>query len=188
MEINKLVGDEFSKNFFLEHFAYGARMSRCESQACRCCQRSMAVARLRSLRAVLDAQPGADVGTYQLRMAEGNATDLLSESVLKPLNAKLGQNCLSLAGATGNAVQVALPAPAMPMPPRVVGPPASSGFARGSGRTRQAGSTAHDLKPVRGWGCSVLHRELQHRLRRSPPIGPGPGGLAAQHQFPRGAG
>ena len=108
MEIGKLVGDEFSKNFFLEHFAYGAqnvalRITGLPDAA----SGQWLLRELRSLRAVLDAQPGADVGAYQLRMAEGNATDLLSESVLKPLNAKLGQNCLSLAGATGNAVQVA---------------------------------------------------------------------------------
>ncbi len=108
MEIGKLVGDEFSKNFFLEHFAYGAqnvalRITGLPDAA----SGQWLLRELRSLRAVLDAQPDAEAGTYQLRMAEGNAADLLNDSVLKPLNAKLGQNCLSLAGATGNAVQVA---------------------------------------------------------------------------------
>jgi len=108
MEIGKLVGDEFSKNFFLEHFAYGAQNVSLQITGLPDAASGQWLLReLRSLRAVLDAQPGADTGAYLLRMADGNATDLLNDSVIKPLNAKLGQNCLGLAGAAGNAVQMA---------------------------------------------------------------------------------
>jgi hypothetical protein len=63
---------------------------------------------LRSLRQVLDAQPLAESGRYQLRLAPGNPSDLVEAAVLKPLNAKLQQACFLLAGATGSAVSVHL--------------------------------------------------------------------------------
>lgn len=106
-EIGRLVGDEFSKNFFLEHFAYGAqdvslRISGLPDAA----SSQWLLRELRSLRAVIDAEPGPEAGTYQLRLADGNATELLHGAVLGPLNTKLGQSCLTLAGASAAAVQV----------------------------------------------------------------------------------
>jgi hypothetical protein len=63
---------------------------------------------LRGIRQVLDAQPLAEPGRYQLRLAEGNASDIIEKAVLTPLNAKLGQSCFLLAGASGTAVNVNL--------------------------------------------------------------------------------
>ena len=48
----------------------------------------------------------ADSGRFQLQLPEGSATDIIQEAVLKPLNAKLGQNCFALAGASGAEVNV----------------------------------------------------------------------------------
>jgi serine/threonine-protein kinase len=62
---------------------------------------------LRGLRAVLDAQLAADSGRYQLVLAEGSAaTDIVQDRILKPLNAKLGQTCFALAGASGALINV----------------------------------------------------------------------------------
>jgi serine/threonine-protein kinase len=47
---------------------------------------------------------GADMGKFQLQLAEGSASDILQEAVFKPLNAKLGQNCFALAGSNGAEV------------------------------------------------------------------------------------
>jgi serine/threonine-protein kinase len=106
-EIGKLVGDEFSKNFFLEHFNFSAQKVKLnvaglpDKQSARLLLRE-----LRGFRQVLDAQLTSDGGQYQLQMAEGSASDLINEGVLKPLNTKLGQACFALAGANGSDVNV----------------------------------------------------------------------------------
>ena len=148
-----------SPKLFLEHFAYGAQNVALNHRSARCRQWPVVAARAAFAARGTDAQPDAEAGAYQLRMAEGNAADLLNDSV-PPLNAKLGQNCLSLALPPAMRCRWPLPAPAMPMPPRW-GLPAASWFA-GSGRTGQAGAAAHNPKPVRGVGRPVPHREVQH--------------------------
>ncbi len=106
-EIGKLVGDEFSKNFFLEHFNFNAQKVNLtvdglpDNQSARLLLRE-----LRGFRQVLDAQLTSEGGKYQLQLAEGNASDLVNDGVLKPLNAKLGQSCFALAGSTGADVNV----------------------------------------------------------------------------------
>ena len=106
-EIGKLVGDEFSKNFFLEHFNFNAQKVNLtvdglpDNQSARLLLREF-----RGFRQVLDAQLTSEGGKYQLQLAEGNASDLVNDGVLKPLNAKLGQSCFALAGSTGADVNV----------------------------------------------------------------------------------
>lgn len=106
-EIGKLVGDEFSKNFFLEHFNFSAQKVNLNIAGLPDATAAKLVLReLRGFRQVLDAQPVGDAGRYQLQLAEGNASDLILDGVLKPLNAKLGQNCFALAGSSGADVNV----------------------------------------------------------------------------------
>jgi serine/threonine-protein kinase len=113
VDIGRLVGEEFSKNFFLQHFSApeqkvslnvaglpGGPMGVHTAQ--------QLLRELRGIRQVLDAQPLADPGSYQLRLAEGNPSDIIAQAVLEPLNAKLGQTCFLLAGASGGAVNVNL--------------------------------------------------------------------------------
>ena len=111
--IGRLVGEEFSKNFFLQHFSFGEQKvslnvnglpaGAAGSQTARLLLRE-----LRGIRQVLDAQPIGDNGRYQLRLPEGSAADIIQDAVLKPLNAKLGQACFALAGATTTEVNVSL--------------------------------------------------------------------------------
>lgn len=106
-EIGKLVGDEFSKNFFLEHFNFSAQKVNLNIAGLPDATAAKLVLReLRGFRQVLDAQPVGDAGKYQLQLAEGNASDLINDGVLKPLNAKLGQACFALAGSSGADVNV----------------------------------------------------------------------------------
>lgn len=106
-EIGKLVGDEFSKNFFLEHFNFSAQKVNLNIAGLPdAASAKLMLRELRGFRQVLDAQPVGDAGKYQLQLAEGNASDLINDGVLTPLNAKLGQNCFTLAGATGAEVNV----------------------------------------------------------------------------------
>jgi serine/threonine-protein kinase len=110
-EIGKLVGDEFSRNFFLDHFNYTAQKVRLVISGLPDTQSAGQLLReLRGFRQVLDAHLVADSGTYQLQLAEGNASDLILDGVLKPLNTKLGQNCFALAGSTGAEVNVSFSA------------------------------------------------------------------------------
>jgi len=106
-EIGKLVGDEFSKNFFLEHFNFSAQKVNLNIAGLPDATSAKLMLReLRGFRQVLDAQLVGDAGKYQLQLAEGNASDLINDGVLKPLNAKLGQACFALAGSSGADVNV----------------------------------------------------------------------------------
>jgi serine/threonine-protein kinase len=113
--IGRLVGEEFSKNFFLQHFSAPEQKVVLQVTGLPASASGHGIAQhllreLRSLRQVLDAQPLAESGRYQLRLAPGNPSDLVEAAVLKPLNAKLQQACFLLAGATGSAVSVHLAA------------------------------------------------------------------------------
>ncbi len=106
-EIGKLVGDEFSKNFFLEHFNFPAQTVRLNIAGLPdAASAKLMLRELRGFRQVLDAQPVDETGKYQLQLAEGNASDLINDGVLKPLNGKLGQTCFALAGSNGGQVNV----------------------------------------------------------------------------------
>jgi len=105
-DIGKLVGDEFSKNFFLAHFSFGAQNVNVSFSGLPGPDSSKALLReLKSLRGVLDAQAAGD-NAFRLELPEGGASDLIAEYVLKPLNAKLGQACFALGGVTAQSVNV----------------------------------------------------------------------------------
>jgi serine/threonine-protein kinase len=105
--IGRLVGDEFSKGFFLAHFSFGSQKIQLNVTGLPDAAASAALLReLRSLRGVLDAQP-AGSNTYQVELPEGNAADIITEGVLKPLNAKLGQACLTMGAVSGNTLGIA---------------------------------------------------------------------------------
>jgi serine/threonine-protein kinase len=105
-DIGKQVGDEFSKNFFLEHFNFRSQKIKLSISGLPDAAASAAVLHeLGSLRVVLDAQPAGD-HEYQIELPEGSASDLIAEGVLKPLNAKLGQACFALGAVSGQAVGV----------------------------------------------------------------------------------
>ena len=106
-EIGKLVGDEFSKNFFLEHFNFNAQKVNLNVTGLPDKQSAKLLLReLRGFRQVLDAQSASDSGQYQLQLAEGNASELINDGVLKALNSKMGQACFALAGSNGADVNV----------------------------------------------------------------------------------
>jgi serine/threonine-protein kinase len=111
-EIGRLVGEEFSKNFFLQHFSFGEQkinlnITGLPSGASGAHTARQLQRELRAIRQVLDVQPFGDSGRYQLRLPEGGSpADLIQDAVLKPLNAKLGRTCFTLAGATTAEVNV----------------------------------------------------------------------------------
>jgi serine/threonine-protein kinase len=110
-DIGKLVGDEFSKNFFLEHFNFSSQKVNLNIAGLPDAQSAKSLLReLRGFRQVLDAQQTGDSGKYQLQLADGNASDLINEGVLRPLNTKLGQPCFALAGSNGADINVSFSA------------------------------------------------------------------------------
>jgi serine/threonine-protein kinase len=110
-EVGKLVGDEFSKNFFLQHFNFGAQPILLKVSGLPDARSAQLVLReLRGIRQVLDAQLAAGGGTFQLQLPEGSATDIVQDAILKPLNAKLGRDCFALGAASGAEVSVSFSA------------------------------------------------------------------------------
>jgi len=103
--IGKMVGDEFSKNFFLAHFNFAAQKINLNISGLPDGASADVLRELKSLRTVLDARETAP-GKYALQLPDGAASDLIADGILKPLNAKLGQSCLTPAGSNGADVNV----------------------------------------------------------------------------------
>lgn len=109
-DIGKLMGDEFSKNFFLEHFNFSTQKINFNVQGLPDAEAGKLLLReLRSVRQVLDAQLLGN-GKYQLQLADGSASDIVQDAVLKPLNTKLGQACFTMSGATATDVNASFSA------------------------------------------------------------------------------
>lgn len=104
-EIGRLAGDEFSKNFFLSFYSYRPQRTTLMFTGLPEGAAPLVLRELRAVRAVLDAQP-ADGGKFQVELAPGNASDIVQDAVLRPLNAKMGQSCFALGGATASEVLV----------------------------------------------------------------------------------
>ena len=104
-EIGKLVGDEFSKNFFLHHFNFGSQKVLFQVTGLPDSQSARELLReLRGFRQVLHAEMVGDGGKYQLQLAEGIAGNLVQDVILKALNTKLGQTCFALTDVTASGV------------------------------------------------------------------------------------
>ena len=105
-DIGKLVGDEFSRNFFLQHFSFRTQKTTLiftglpESGG-------LMLRELRGMRAVLDAQLLAEPGRFALQLPDGNVSEIVQEAVVRPLNTKLGADCFAMAGSAGSEVTIA---------------------------------------------------------------------------------
>lgn len=106
-DIGKLVGDEFSRNFFLQHFSFRTQKTALVFTGLPEGSAPLMLRELRGMRAVLDAQLLADAGRFQLQLAEGSTPDIVQDAIVRPLNAKLGMDCFALAGATAAEVTIA---------------------------------------------------------------------------------
>jgi eukaryotic-like serine/threonine-protein kinase len=106
-EIGKLVGDEFSRNFFLQHFEFRTQRTNLRFTGLPEGGTALLLRELRGMRAVLDAQAAPEAGRFQVQLAEGSAPDLVQDAIVRPLNAKLGLDCFALAGTAGSDVTIA---------------------------------------------------------------------------------
>ena len=107
-DIGKLIGEEFSKGFFLQHFHFDGRKVRLKLQGLPGKDTAQQLLReMNGLRGVLAAGLAASGGAeanYELVLSGGLASsaELVQGGILKPLNRKLGKQCLN-AGAGGES-------------------------------------------------------------------------------------
>jgi serine/threonine-protein kinase len=108
-DIGKLIGDEFSKGFFLSHFHFTGQKVRLkltglpDSAIATLLQREIS-----GLRNVLDLK-SAGSDSFDAELAgSGNPSDLVAATIVQPLNAKLGKTCFSVGGTNGREIGLAL--------------------------------------------------------------------------------
>ena len=106
-DIGKLMGEEFSKNFFLQYFNFGVRQTSLNVTGLPDAQTaSLLLRELRGVRQVLDVQLVADSGKFRLMLADGSTADVVQDAIIRPLNTKLGKNCFALAGSSETEINV----------------------------------------------------------------------------------
>ena len=89
----------------MQHFNFGSQKVQFKVSGLPDAQSAKSLLReLRGFRQVLDAQLLSDTGNFQLQLAEGNASGVLQDVILKSLNSKLGQSCFALSDVTAAAV------------------------------------------------------------------------------------
>ena len=115
-DVGKLVGEEFSKNFFLQHFhftgqkiALSVRGLPGEDTA------QLLLREFTGMRSVLAARLDAASGNearYSLDVSGGvgSAVELVQHGLLGPLNRKLGRSCFSVSGSGTSEVSLAFDA------------------------------------------------------------------------------
>ena len=110
-DIGRLIGEEFSKGFFLQHFHFAAQKVKLnlaglpdDTMAKRLLTE---IAGLRNILGVTAGKLGSD-SRYELDLAGGgsNLADLISASVAVPLNQKFGRNCFNVSGSNGDEVSM----------------------------------------------------------------------------------
>jgi serine/threonine-protein kinase len=106
-DIGRLVGEEFSKNFFLQYFNVGVRQTSLDVTGLPDAQTARLLLReLRGLRQVLDVQIVSETGKYRLLLAQNSSADVGKDAIVKPLNAKLGRECFALASSSETSMSL----------------------------------------------------------------------------------
>ncbi len=110
-DIGRLIGEEFSKNFFLQHFHFVGQKVKLnlsglpdEGFAKRLLNE---MSGLRNILGVSASKTGSE-SRFDLDLSGGmvNLSDLVSGGVAMPLNRKFGKTCFSVTGTKGNEVSM----------------------------------------------------------------------------------
>lgn len=108
-DVGRLVGEEFSKSFFLQHFRFAGQKVRFRFGAL---PDKALLPRLQQemngLRAVLGTRLDGEVVEAELSGSLPATAELAQAAVLAPLNRKLGQPCFSVVSTAGSEVTVGL--------------------------------------------------------------------------------
>jgi serine/threonine-protein kinase len=110
-DVGRLVGDEFSKSFFLEYFHYPTEQVRLELSGLPPKVGASLLTEINGLGSVLSATLAREDGTTSvidatLSSMAGSPADAVQSTILVPLNRKLGKNCLAVLPATGDALHI----------------------------------------------------------------------------------
>ncbi len=112
-DVGRLIGEEFSKGFFLAHFHFVGQKVRLKLQGLPNKDTAqMLMHELNGLRGVLAAKPvssSASDAVFDLELSGGlaNPADLVQAAILRPLNRKLGRQCFNVGGATSGEIVAA---------------------------------------------------------------------------------
>ena len=110
-EIGRLIGAEFSKDFFLQYFDFGTKKVRLRFTGLPRTASAGVLAEVNATLRVLNATPveenGGDV-VIDTDLSGGSiaASALVQDSLVGPLNRKLGRNCFTLSGAAAAEVHI----------------------------------------------------------------------------------
>jgi eukaryotic-like serine/threonine-protein kinase len=108
--IGTKIADQFSRDFFLQHVSVtGQKVTLVVEGMPDAAAEDLLARELVGLPEVITAtpRPGASPRSYDLQLSgSGVAGDLVANSVLKPLNAKLGQACFALGNVADDQVSV----------------------------------------------------------------------------------
>jgi serine/threonine-protein kinase len=115
-DIGKLIGEEFSKGFFLSHFHFSGQKVRLRLQGLPNKDTAQTLMHeLNGLRGVLAANlssSSSSEAVFDLELSGGlaNPAELVQAGILKPLNHKLGKQCFNAGAGSGAEVVVMLEA------------------------------------------------------------------------------
>ncbi|RLJ68108.1 serine/threonine-protein kinase [Sulfurisoma sediminicola] len=112
-DVGHLIGEEFSKSFFLQHFNFTAQQVVLNFTGLPKPELAKSLLReLTGMRSVLTVSAaGATAGQarYDAALSGGNASpaELVGNGIVKPLNRKLGKTCFNVTGSGGAEVTLA---------------------------------------------------------------------------------
>ena len=109
--IGNTIADEFSRDFFLQHFNASERKIVLKIEGLPDKSAENAIAReLVGLQPVISVaqRAGGAPAVYDLQLSGGTGplTELVAGAILKPINAKLGQSCFNLGATDGEQISV----------------------------------------------------------------------------------
>jgi serine/threonine-protein kinase len=115
-DVGRLIGEEFSKSFFLQHFNFTPQKvvlnftGLPRPELAKSLQRELTG--MRSVFAVTARSGAAGQASFDAALSGGNAglAELVGNGIVKPLNRKLGKTCFSLSGSSGTDVTLAFEA------------------------------------------------------------------------------
>lgn len=110
-DIGKLIGEEFSKNFFLQNFHFSGQKIKLNVTGLPDEEFSKRLlGELNGLRGVLNATASKTGSSAQYDIdvsgSSGNVSDLVSSGIALPLNRKFGRPCFNVSSAAGNEVNL----------------------------------------------------------------------------------
>jgi len=105
-DIGKQIGEEFSKNFFLQHFHFAGQKVRLNLSGLPGKDTALLLQReITGLRSVLDLKAaGGSSFDVELAGGIGSLGDLVAATVIQPINRKLGRSCLAVGAVSGSEV------------------------------------------------------------------------------------